>query len=898
MNSKKVSLITLNLNGKEVLERLIRSIFYFNKYENYELIIIDHNSSDDSIEMIESWCDKVNIRLIAREKNYSFSASNNHGVTEATGEYVLLLNNDLTFDYDIISKVIEKYEQNEHIDLLGIKLLDNENYPTGDKINTVQHLGVFFNFGKEKQYLMPYEARYLDDELIGEKSEMSVPVVTGAFMFTTKEIFQAVGGFDEGYFYGYEDVDFCLKLLESGREIFIDLENYCYHAHGYSRKKFDTRSAQRLHDNKLLLDQNFASKVRSWYRRDVLKRPGFWTGQKPRLAFAVTEAKPETLAGDFFTGYELAHYFQKEHSCDCFFLEHKKTWFNLENFDLLVVLRDDYDLTLIESASPNLLTIAWVRNWFERFAESHFADKFDVVVSSSEKSKAYLSEKLNKTVHVLRIAANSSRFENAEPSVDLASDVCFTGSFWGAQRDIINNLDPRLLPFNIKFFGAGWDKIEQFKNVAYGSIEYACMPSVYASTKIIIDDANSVTKEWGSVNSRVFDAISANRLVVTNGALGSFDTFEGILPVYNNKAELEDLLEFYLNNETERNDLVSKLKEILSSRHTYQHRANELITILTDGNLNSHGTSELEKKRIAIKIGAPNMQVAKNWGDYHFALSMKKCFEKHGYLCRVDCLDKWYNSRCNGDDIVIVLRGLSSYEPKKHQINLMWNISHPDKISPHEYSLYDHVFVASSKYQKFLEENYGINCSTLLQCTDPEHFNLTAVEDLTEAEVGLNLDGKFIFVGNSRNVFRPSVKIAVENDWPLIIYGSLWDQYVDKSFIEAEYLPNSKLRHFYCNSMSVLNDHWQSMIDYGFISNRFFDVAASGGVLVTDYVEGMEDLEFGNVVYLTEDSESLINELEALDFDSVELSNYVHEHHSFEARCSIILKVIEGFLVK
>ena len=77
--------------------------------------------------------------------------------------------------------------------------------------------------------------------------------------------------------------------------------------------------------------------------------------------------------------------------------------------------------------------------------------------------------------------------------------------------------------------------IPRLSRHARGFIPYAELPKVYASTRVVVDDANHVTKDWGSVNSRVFDALAAGALVVTNGELGSTEVFEGKLPVYRSR---------------------------------------------------------------------------------------------------------------------------------------------------------------------------------------------------------------------------------------------------------------------------------------------------------------------------------------------------------------------------
>jgi len=107
------------------------------------------------------------------------------------------------------------------------------------------------------------------------------------------------------------------------------------------------------------------------------------------------------------------------------------------------------------------------------------------------------------------------------------SDYCFTGSYWDDPREIIEMLEPQEIPYEFKLYGKNWDKIDKFKDYYQGFISYPNMPKVYASTKIVIDDANKATKKYGAVNSRVFDALACGTLVLTNGKKGAEDRRTG-----------------------------------------------------------------------------------------------------------------------------------------------------------------------------------------------------------------------------------------------------------------------------------------------------------------------------------------------------------------------------------
>src|SRR5690606_5919930 len=135
----------------------------------------------------------------------------------------------------------------------------------------------------------------------------------------------------------------------------------------------------------------------------------------------------------------------------------------------------------------------------------------------------------------------------------------------------------------------------------------------------------------------------------------------------------------------------------------------------------------------------------------------------------------------------------------------------------------------------------------LLQCTDPELFNLD-VESREHHSV--------LFVGNSRKVFRQIVRDAMAANLPLAVFGTRWEEFLPEDVIKGTHIPNCELAGYYKAAGVVLNDHWETMRHYGFISNRLLDAAACGARIVTDRVDGLEAI-FGPLVAIYERPEDL-----------------------------------------
>ncbi len=883
-NSPKVALIILNLNGAFVLDQLFASFQTYNTYKNVEIIVVDHNSQDESVKICEFWSQSLPVKIIARDRNYSFSESNNLAAQKTDASLLFFVNNDMMFCQDIIPELVN-IAQDQTVGIVGVKLLDiiDSHQRT---LPPTQHLGIQFNFYEQKRIFRPFDIRYSSHLLGVNSSAWFVPGTTGAAMMCKREEFMAVGGFYEGYFYGYEDVDLCLSFQRELKKNIVCSNNLAmFHHRGLTRFNNPSKTfALRQSDNQQQMEKRFGYYVRRRHLSDFFDKGLFWTCSPLRIGFAVTEASLEASAGDYFTALELGENLVEEFGWEVFYLSQKdKNWYDMSSLDVIVVMRDDYNLNELQNCKPSLVKIMWIRNWFERLTTRPWVGDYHLIWASSRRAVEYLGKELAKPVVFMPIATNNQRFQEAEFEPEFVSDYCFTGSYWNSPREIVDFLEPDNLPFDFALYGYNWETFDKFNKYYRGPLPYREMSKVYASTKIVVDDANIVTKEWGSVNSRVFDALSAGALVITNGKLGSDYVFDGLLPTFDSQESLEQLLREYLTNEPKRLALVSKLQTIVNEHHTYKHRAYTAFK-----SLQAKMSSTF---RLSIKIGAPRWEGIQEWGDYHFALAIKRAFERKGHSVRIDILPEWDTYQNYGDDVVLVLRGLSEYKPKPYNINLMWNISHPDKISSHEYEQYDHIFLASLSYVEDLKKRINVPVESLLQCTDPDVFYPD-----TEGEEEV---GSVVFVGNSRKVYRKIVKDALESGIKVDVYGTNWEYFISPDYLKGEHIPNEILRRYYTRADVILNDHWDTMSRYGFISNRLFDAAACGATIVSDQVSGLDEV-FGDHI-LTYSSASELPKLmqETLDLKEAhrekrwKFSQYIRENHSFAKRVEKMLGTIE-----
>lgn len=505
-----------------------------------------------------------------------------------------------------------------------------------------------------------------------------------------RQEFLDVGGFDEGYFYGYEDIDLCLRYQKNLHKSIV-CANHLAAQHNRGVSRFDSKCSSsflaKISQNWQHLDQKFGYYLRRRHLADFFSQESYWTGQPLRIGFAVTDVDLATAAGDYFTALELGEELAKQYGWQVFYLAKTQgeSWYDLHQLDVLIVMRQDYDLRKLKNAKPRLIKVAWIRNWFDAWTDTASIADYDCVWSSSQIGVDYLEDNLSKLVMRLPIATNPQRFSKDLPAQEaFQSDYCFTGNFWTVPRDIMSCLRPEHLPFTFALYGHHWQDMPELSPYYRGAVHYDQLPYVYRSTKIVIDDANTATKQWGSVNSRVFDALAAGALVITNGKLGNHEVFGGLLPTFDSPESLERVLQEYLNHEDLRQERVKQLQQQVLQQETYAQRAKTVFSLLRE--------TMTQRYRISLKIGVPNRDECQEWGDYHFAMGLKRAFERLGHSVRIDILTEWYDSPSFGDDVVIVLQGLSHYRPQPHHLNFLWLISHPETMTLEDYEGYDQVF--------------------------------------------------------------------------------------------------------------------------------------------------------------------------------------------------------------
>jgi len=213
MGTPKISIVIANKDHTEDLRRCITSILEKSTYDNYEIIIVENNSTTKEIRDYYTTLQQNGdgkITIVTFDGAFNYSAVNNLGVRKATGEYIVLLNNDTEVITVNWMEELLMYAQREDVGAVGAKLYYAD--------RTIQHAGIVIGLGAHRTAGHTHYRQHRQN--LGYMGRLcyaqNVTAVTGACLMVKKCLYERAGGLDEGFAVSLNDVDFCLKLRELG----------------------------------------------------------------------------------------------------------------------------------------------------------------------------------------------------------------------------------------------------------------------------------------------------------------------------------------------------------------------------------------------------------------------------------------------------------------------------------------------------------------------------------------------------------------------------------------------------------------------------------------------------------------------------------------------------------
>ena len=236
--SPLVSVLIPNKDQKESLKKCLDSVFEKTTYSNYEIIIIENNSTEsETFAYYRELQKRSNVKVITWKEGFNYSAINNFGEKEASGEYLLFLNNDVEVINPRWMEEMLGNCQRPEVGITGAKLY----YPD----DTIQHAGTIIGIGGIAGHAFLNMPRSRTGYLHKASIQMNLSAVTAACMMMKRSVFEQIGGFEEKLTVAFNDVDLCLRTVQAGYLVVYNPKVELYHYESKSRGSEDNEEKVR-----------------------------------------------------------------------------------------------------------------------------------------------------------------------------------------------------------------------------------------------------------------------------------------------------------------------------------------------------------------------------------------------------------------------------------------------------------------------------------------------------------------------------------------------------------------------------------------------------------------------------------------------------------------------------
>lgn len=220
----KVSIITVNFNQPKVTEELLHSIFLFNNYTRFEILVVDNGST---INPVAGWTQKYpDVSFIRSELNLGFAGGNNLAIDSASGDYLFFVNNDTEFTPGLVDKLAEILDSNPEVGMVSPKI---RFYQQPDTLQYAGFTPMNFKTARNKCIgeFETDQGQY--DHLSGKTG-----FIHGAAMMVRKAAIDKAGRMAENFFLYYEEMDWCERIKRAGFDVWVEPLALIYHKESIS----------------------------------------------------------------------------------------------------------------------------------------------------------------------------------------------------------------------------------------------------------------------------------------------------------------------------------------------------------------------------------------------------------------------------------------------------------------------------------------------------------------------------------------------------------------------------------------------------------------------------------------------------------------------------------------
>lgn len=555
--------IVIPVHNKLGLTRKCLDAIYANTPSSpaWEIIVVDNGSADGT--RCETARDERT--LFARNPdNLGFSKACNYGATLAAGRYLVFLNNDTEVQPGWLEPLAEELARNPRAGLVGARLI----YPDC----TIQHAGVAIMANRLPWHI--HTGLDVNDPLARQRR--SFQCVTGACIAARREEFLAMGGFDENYLNGYEDVDLCLRYRRSGFECVYRPDCVVIHHESKSDGRHD-------HDGKNL--EILRARWQPTLEQDDFKFACVEAADPAKpLRFALKIGCPsrkEIHWGDIYFAESFARALARAgHDCAIHYLDE---WDGEDR---------DMDVAVHIGGLGHYKTKPWNINifWMISHPDLHplaELNEYDGVAVASLPYAAHLAKIARVPVGPLLQAADPGIFAPvaARKNRKETKEIVFVGNNGGTGRGDMRAMAKWLLPENpfdapeiaCAIYGKGWEgRINPL--LIKGYCEWKRQPEIFCKAGIVLNDHHADMAENGFVNDRTYQVMACGAPLICDRVRGLGELLD--VPQVSSREELRSAIAYILEHPEETKARAKANREIVIRDYNFDKRVEELTRFL------------------------------------------------------------------------------------------------------------------------------------------------------------------------------------------------------------------------------------------------------------------------------------------------------------------------------
>ena len=297
-------------------------------------------------------------------------------------------------------------------------------------------------------------------------------------------------------------------------------------------------------------------------------------GPAGRIAFCVYTDNPSEGRGDIYVACGLARSLVRR-GWGVRFIPRTRWSKRIDDVDVVVALLPSFDPAVVADGIP---AVAWTRNETTAWMQRANLSLYDMVLSSSTLARDALREVYDGPTGLLAIGVDTELFrDEGHPR---GATAVTSVNHWGRDRALHEAMRDAPADADIVWYGDPERIPSELNRWSVGLVSYFALPAAYQRALLVLDDLNHTTLPFGSVNSRVFEAVACGALPVTNGGLGLAELGLGEIPVYHTGEDLQEILRARRKDIAGTRALVSRLQKIVTLDHSFERRADEFMEML------------------------------------------------------------------------------------------------------------------------------------------------------------------------------------------------------------------------------------------------------------------------------------------------------------------------------